>query len=103
MKLLLCIIFLTTSFVTHAKMVLPKEIKKGPITKDACGNFEDGIKALERLQDTTNFSSDGQIALYTFSARAQAALYKQKMIHEKDKKKKAYYRNQYQMACQNAG
>lgn len=71
--------------------------------KDACGNFDDGIKSLERLQDTTTFDSDGQIALYTFSARAQAALYKLKMLNERNKKKKAYYRNQFEMACRNAG
>lgn len=84
-------------------MELSKEVKRGPITKDACGNFEDGVKALERLQDTTTFDSDGQIALYNFSARALAALYKQKMIHEKNKSRRAYYRGQYELACRNSG
>lgn len=103
MKLLFAAILFSLSSGSYAKMVLTKEIKRGPITRDACGNFEDGVKALERLQDTSDFAADGQIAIYNFSARALAALYKQKMILEKNKSKRAYYKDQYELACRNAG
>lgn len=103
MKILLAAILLTLSTGSQAKMVLSKEVKRGPITKDACGNFDDGVKALERLQDTSTFEADGQIAIYNFSARAMAALYKQKMLMEKNKAKRTYYKDQYELACRNAG
>lgn len=103
MKVLITTLILTFPSLIFARMELTKEIKRGPITKDACGNFEDGVLALERLQDTTSFDSDGQIALYNFSSRALAALYKQKMIHEKNKGRRAYYRGQYELACRNSG
>ncbi len=103
MKILTAILFLGFSALSFAKMELTKEIKRGPIIKDACGNFEDGVKALERLQDTSSFDNDGQIALYNFSSRALAALYKQKMLHEKNKSRRAYYRGQYELACRNSG
>lgn len=103
MKILFCAILLSVTVDSQAKMELTKEIKRGPITKDACGSFDDGVKALERLQDTSSFDSDGQIALYNFSARALAALYKQKMLQEKNKNKRAYYKGQFELACRNAG
>jgi hypothetical protein len=103
MKILFTILILSLSGTSSAKMELTKEIKRGPITRDACGTFDDGVKALERLQDTSSFDNDGQIALYNFSARAMAALYKQKMLMEKDKARRSYYKGQYELACRNAG
>ena len=103
MKLLFATFLLTLTTGSYAKMVLKKEIKHGPMIKDACGNFEDGVKALERLQDTSDFESDGNIAIYNFSSRALAALYKQKMVLEKNKKKREFYKDQYELACRNAG
>lgn len=103
MKLLFIAVLLTLSQGSHAKLELKKEIKHGPIIRDSCGNFEDGVKALERLQDTSDFEHDGNIAIYNFSARAMAALYKQKMLTERNKAKRDYYRDQYLLACRNAG
>lgn len=103
MKILLTSILISFSTQSYSKMELTKEIKRGPIIKDACGKFEDGVKALQRLQDTSSFENDGQIALYNFSSRALAALYREKMLHEKNKNRRAYYRDQYQLACRNSG
>lgn len=104
MKTFLAMIYLSFSFCFYAeaKLELSREVKRGPITKDACGNFEDGVKALQRLQDTSSFDSDGQIALYNFSARAMAALYHQRMINEKNPKLKAHFKRQFELACANA-
>jgi hypothetical protein len=103
MKYLIAVFCMSIASQSYGKMELSKEIKRGPITKDACGNFEDGIKSLQRIQDTSTFESDGQIALYNFSARAMAALYHEKMLHEKNKSRRAYFRDQYQLACRNSG
>lgn len=102
MKILLAILVFSFTTDGRAKMVLPKEIQHGPVIKDACGNFADGVKALERLQDTTELGNDGHIAIYNFSSRALAALYKQKMLMEKNRAKRAYYKDQYELACRNA-
>ncbi len=94
---------LSHSSAVFAKMTLNKEIQRGPIIKDSCGTFNDGVNALQRLQDTSSFDNDGQIAFYNFSNRAMAALYKQKMLHEKNKAKRAQYRQQYLLACRQVG
>jgi hypothetical protein len=103
MKLIFALLMISFTTQSFGKMVLTKEIKRGPITKDACGNFDDGVKALQRLQDTTTFDNDGQIAFYNFTNRAMAALYREKMIHEKHKGRREYYRGQYELACRNSG
>lgn len=103
MKAFLILMILSHSSAVFAKMDLTKEIKRGPIVKDSCGSFDDGVSALQRLQDTSSFDNDGQIAFYNFSARAMAALYKQKMINEKNKAKRAQYRQQYLLACRQVG
>ncbi len=103
MKSFVALFLLGLSTTSYGKMVLSKEIKHGPIIKDSCGNFDDGLKALERLQDTSSFEADGQIAIYNFSARAMAALYRQKMLMEKNKAKREYYKDQFELACKNAG
>ncbi len=71
--------------------------------KDACGNFADGVSALERIQETSSFDSDGQIALYNFSSRALAALYKEKMKNEKHPGRRAKLKVKFEMACRNVG
>ncbi len=103
MKTFLIFLALSHSTVLFAKMVLPKEVQRGPIIKDSCGSFQDGVSAIQKLQDTSSFDNDGQIAFYNFSARAMAALYKQKMINEKNKSKRAQYRQQYLLACKQVG
>ncbi len=103
MKILFAVLIFSFSTQSFGKRELTKEIKRGLIVKDSCGNFDDGVNALQRLQDTSSFDNDGQIALYNFSSRALAALYKQKMIHEKNKSRRAYYRGQYELACRNSG
>ena len=102
MRILLLIALISISTESFAKMILPNEIKRGPIVKDVCGSFQDGVQSLERLQDTSSFDAEGQIAVYLFSARALAALYKQKMLMEKNKKRKALYKQKFELACQNA-
>ena len=104
MKTTLTLLILCLSVNVEArKMVLSPEVKHGPIIQDSCGNFADGVSALERIQETSSFDSDGQIALYNFSSRALAALYREKMKNERNPVQRSRYRAQYLLACKNVG